>query len=403
MSSDSTPCVIKFDKVSKQYGLPIRQALKRLVGRSGTRSSALEDISFDVSAGETIGIIGSNGSGKTTLLRLLAGVTPPTSGSVRVNGRVFPMLELTAGAHSELTGRENARLLLALAVMSDESEDQLESIGSYSGLGSWFDEPIRKYSSGMLARLGFSVAAHVNAQIVLIDEVLAVGDLSFQRQCIATVERWKKDGKTVLFVSHNVRQIERVCDRTLWLEQGKLRALGETAAIVAQYTSETNSALAGVLGKVKTDATHQIEQDIEEPAVIVTAVRFVQTSGEELRTIRTNDQLNVRISFDGLESASGSASVSLSIITIDGIEVAAFDSGQYGFMVDIQGKNEVTCVISRLPLMPGLYYLEVRVVSEWGQVFGRARVTAPLEVEIPEFMKISAHTGLVHLDATWTA
>lgn len=399
---------IRFKDVWKRYGLPPRQVLKNVFRRlPGAQSGpaktwALENISFDIEVGETIGIVGANGSGKTTLLRMLAGVTPPTRGSIEVSGRVFPMIELTAGVHGELTGRENAQILAVLVGLSPaQAEKKLESIQDYSGLLSWFDQPIRTYSSGMLARIGFSVAAHVDADTILIDEVLAVGDLTFQRKCIATVENWKKQGKTVLFVSHNIRQLERVCNRTMWLKNGQLKAIGTTSEIVSKYLSESNlSSVDSLHANSDNLAEVDILQDIENPIVIVKKVRFLNELNGAVSTVCTDENLRVTIELEGSEK--GTASVSISIITVDGIELAAFDSGQFDHLIEIQGVNAVSCLIAPFPLMPGSYYIAVRVVSLWGQLFGSARISSPLQVGIPQSMKISAHTGLVHLQTTWS-
>jgi len=184
--------IIKVEHLWKQYGLPMPRIVKRLRQdlKSKSLSSpvldhwALKDVSFEVKKGETLGIIGPNGAGKSTLLKVLAGVTPATRGKVKFKGKIFPMIELNAGIHPELTGQENVRLLGAIMGLSRlDIEEKLPAIKEFTELGEWFNTPVRKYSSGMMARLGFGVAMNVDADLLLVDEVLAVGDLRFQRKC----------------------------------------------------------------------------------------------------------------------------------------------------------------------------------------------------------------------------
>ncbi|MGB7339469.1 MAG: ABC transporter ATP-binding protein, partial [Phototrophicaceae bacterium] len=220
--------VIQVNDLWKRYGLPFiprwRQALDKMRNQEKSIDAygpwSLHGLNFDVKKGETLGIIGHNGAGKSTLLKILAGVTPPTQGNIEVGGRIFPMIELNAGLHNELTGRQNAYMLGAIMGLSRaEINERIEQVKEFSELGDWFERPVRKYSSGMLTRLGFSVAIHVDADILLIDEVLSVGDITFQRKCFDHMERLQADqNTTMIFVSHSIRQVERLCERTLMLD-----------------------------------------------------------------------------------------------------------------------------------------------------------------------------------------
>jgi ABC-type polysaccharide/polyol phosphate transport system ATPase subunit len=233
--------VIAVEHLWKQYGLPVPNSIKRLrQGLKGGKTSldhwALKDISFEVKKGETIGVIGLNGAGKSTLLKVLAGVTPVTSGTVEVQGRVFPMIELNAGIHPELTGRENVRLLGAIMGFSRrEIENKIPGIESFTELGEWLDRPVRMYSSGMLARLGFGVAINVDADVLLVDEVLGVGDIGFYNKCLRQLEDMYSWGRSFLFVSHNMRQIRRICDKVLFLDAGSSGYFGATETGIELY------------------------------------------------------------------------------------------------------------------------------------------------------------------------
>ena len=201
-----------------------------------SRFTALKNISFEVSAGETVGIIGKNGAGKSTILGLLAGVLKPSSGQVTVDGRIAPLLELGAGFHTELSGRENILLNgILLGMLKREVEEKSDAIIEFSELEEFIDQPIRTYSSGMLARLGFSVAVHCDPDILLVDEVLAVGDQDFQKKCIEKMLVFKQERKTIVFVSHNSDEILKVCDRAIWIDQGIVYRDGQPDQVINEY------------------------------------------------------------------------------------------------------------------------------------------------------------------------
>ncbi len=225
---------IIFDNVYKRYTLTLGLGLKNILlhplsyAKEKKRRvvEALKGVSFNIKKGESFGIMGPNGSGKSTSLGLIAGVMKPTYGRVIVNGRVAPLLELGAGFHSELTGRENIVLNgVILGMTRREIQRKMDSIVEFSGLEAYLDNPIRTYSSGMLARLGFSVAVHIDPEILLVDEILAVGDEAFQKRCIEKMFEFKKKGVTIVLVSHNRHQIEQICDRVAHIENGKLKSI----------------------------------------------------------------------------------------------------------------------------------------------------------------------------------
>lgn len=239
--------IIVFDNVSKAYPLyhHITGGLKNFLfhlprGLESLRNSryvAIQEISFEVYPGETIGIVGKNGAGKSTILGLIAGVLRPNVGRVLVEGRVSPLLELGAGFHFELTGRENIMLKgVLLGFTRTEVTSKIDEIIDFSELGQFIDQPIRVYSSGMLARLGFSVVANLDPEILLIDEILAVGDEKFQKKCIDRMLSFKRNGITIVFVSHVMEKVELICDRVLWVENHGLRRIGEAREVVTAYS-----------------------------------------------------------------------------------------------------------------------------------------------------------------------
>lgn len=241
--------IIKFDKVTKYYDshLHINAGLKAYLvnlvkfNHKIDRKLVLSDLSFEIQKGETVGFIGRNGAGKSTLLGLIAQVMRPTSGSVTVAERVSSLLELGAGFHPDLTGRENLELYgVVLGFTRAEVANKAESIIEYSDLGADVDVPIRFYSSGMLARLGFSIIAHLDPEILLIDEVLAVGDHVFQQKCLETMSSFRLQGKTMIIVSHSSADIQKLCDRVFWIDEHKVKAVGLPEDIIKMYQCEEN-------------------------------------------------------------------------------------------------------------------------------------------------------------------
>ena len=233
--------VIEFENVSKRFHrhtgqLLLRNHLTRLLaGQREEPFYALKQVSFSVERGESLAVIGSNGAGKSTLLGLVAGVLKADEGEVRVDGEVAALLELGSGFHPDLTGRENVRLNAALlGLRRKETAAAFERIVEFSGIREFIDEPLRTYSSGMVARLAFSVAIYRDPEILLIDEILAVGDAAFQAKCLDRIHEFRNAGKTLLFVSHN-SMIERFCDRALWLDHGELILSGPVTEVSAAY------------------------------------------------------------------------------------------------------------------------------------------------------------------------
>jgi ABC-2 type transport system ATP-binding protein len=200
---------------------------------------ALRNISLDVRRGESLGIIGHNGAGKSTLLKVISGVIKPVEGKIRVNGNIAPLIELSAGFDDELTGRENIFLSASILGFSKrETEEKYDNIIDFSELKDFINAPLKSYSSGMIARLGFSIATEVYPDILIIDEILAVGDAHFKQKSKERISEFKKKGITLLFVSHNMEEIHNLCDRVLWLDHGDIRMLGDPVRIINEYESQ---------------------------------------------------------------------------------------------------------------------------------------------------------------------
>lgn len=236
--------VITFENVSKEFKLtqlPVRSLQDMFVYylkkemRGKRHFWALRDVSFSINPGETVGILGRNGSGKSTILKLISRIIDPTGGVITVNGRLSALLELGAGFHPDLTGRENIFLNGSILGLGRKAmRKKVDDIIDFAGIGDFIDVPIRNYSSGMQMRLGFSVAVHVEPELILVDEVLAVGDYSFQLKCLERIRQMQKDGVTILFVSHDFKAVQDLCTRALWLEDGQIQADGPVDEILAE-------------------------------------------------------------------------------------------------------------------------------------------------------------------------
>lgn len=239
--------VIKFEHVTKNFSLQNQKTFKEFLpalirGEETTKGfTALNNLNFEIQKGEVVGIIGPNGSGKSTILKLIAGVMSPSSGKVTVHGQVSPLIELGAGMHPELSGLENIYLNGAiLGLKKKEIDKNLKDIIDFSEISEFINQPVKHYSSGMYMRLAFSIAIHVHPEILLVDEILAVGDTDFQAKCFKKMNEYKKDNNvTIVFVSHNLKQVETFCERVIYIDHSKLLADGEPKEVINKYSKYT--------------------------------------------------------------------------------------------------------------------------------------------------------------------
>lgn len=253
--------------------------------------TALDNVSFDVSVGDIVGLIGGNGAGKSTLLKVLSRITAPTAGSAIVRGRVSSLLEVGTGFHPELTGRENIFLNGTILGMSKaEVAAKLDQIVEFSGVSRFIDTPVKRFSSGMIVRLGFAVAAFLEPDILIIDEVLAVGDADFQEKCIARVGEIAKNGKAVLFVSHNMKSVKRLCNRGILLESGKIKYNGTPDEVINSYLNETNSLIIdGVVPET-------LERKFASREVLITEIALLNQENEKVSQLLFRQQIRFKVS-----------------------------------------------------------------------------------------------------------
>jgi lipopolysaccharide transport system ATP-binding protein len=267
----------------------ILNVLRRRERRAQETILALNDITFDVNVGEVVGIIGRNGAGKSTLLKVLSKITYPTSGRMKVRGRVASLIEVGTGFHDELTGRENIYLNGSiLGMRKREIDERIDQIIDFSGVDKFIDTPIKRYSSGMRLRLGFAVAAHMDPDVLFVDEVLAVGDAEFQKKCLSAMDDLRSGGRTVLFVSHNMAAIENLCPRTVWIDGGRLRMDGPSDKVIAQYLATfSESQRTGY-------DLEKVDNRTGSGAIRFTRVDFLDAQGQPTSVFRSGEPFRAR-------------------------------------------------------------------------------------------------------------
>jgi lipopolysaccharide transport system ATP-binding protein len=321
---------------------------------------SLRDISFEVKRGEVLGVIGRNGSGKSTLLKILTRITEPTAGRAVINGRVASLLEVGTGFHPELTGRENIYLNGAILGMKRREIDRkFEEIIEFAEIGKMIDTPVKRYSSGMYVRLGFSVAAHLEPEILLVDEVLAVGDASFQRRSLGRMDKIAMSGRTVLFVSHSMPSIQALCHRVIWLDGGKIVAAGETSEVVGEYlkVSQATDLLATI------DLTEHRNRVTPVENAMFKQVRLLDASGQPSSAFQMGEPITFEIELD----TGGRAMVDpLLFIGIDRRNTRICNLTTT-FMVNetlrLQGRVTARCVWRQEWLAPGEYDLNLLAIK----------------------------------------
>jgi len=371
--------VLKAENISKQYRLgqlgtgtishDLNRAWAKLrgkedpylkVGDVNDRSMAggsdyvwsLKDINFEVKQGEVLGIIGKNGAGKSTLLKILSQVTTPTTGQVKVKGRIAALLEVGTGFHPDLSGLENIYLNGAILGMNkSEIKKKLDEIVDFSGVAKYLDTPVKRYSSGMTVRLGFAIAAHLEPEILIVDEVLAVGDAEFQEKCLGKMKDVSGQGRTVLFVSHNMAAVKSLCSTSLLLKNGSIVSKGETSKIIADYKTESeHTSFSGVnlspQSTVKTEAGR------------TKSVRILNTDQNATGEIAFEETIGIEIAFE-LFNAISNLNIDLRLLSSDGI-VLAHLSTMY-LETPYKGKSGLNTVLFEIKneLQPGVYTVEV--------------------------------------------
>jgi len=332
--------------------------VKRALAPSGTGSAkkrnqdvwALKNISFDVKKGEVIGIIGKNGAGKSTLLKILSRITDPTEGGADLYGRVGSLLEVGTGFHQDMSGRDNVYMNGALLGMrKSEIDNKIDEIIAFAEVEDFIDIPVKRYSSGMYMRLAFAVAAHLEPEILVVDEVLAVGDAAFQKKCLGKMGEVAKHGRTVLFVSHNMAAVQALCQRAVMLERGRVLEQGPAHQIVQRYLRDMNTS--------KTTALQDRHDREGDGSARLTSIRIEPAPGEQL--IRTGSRLQIMVEYRS-DRAIMFPNFSATVYDMNNNGIYLFDSDATGGLPDqVPATGTVTCLSEALNITPGRCYVNV--------------------------------------------
>jgi ABC-type polysaccharide/polyol phosphate transport system ATPase subunit len=397
--------LIVFENISKQFafapGKPqtFLESFINVFRRQPAKDQnlwAVRDLSFSVRKGECLGLIGRNGSGKSTALKLVARILRPTSGYMRIWGRVSALLELGAGFHQDLTGRENIYLNASVLGLSQAEVDAaFDSIIEFSELEEFIDMPVKHYSSGMYMRLGFSVAIHVRPDILIVDEILAVGDYAFQTKCIDRIYEMKRQGVTIIMVSHDLDMMRRLCTHLLWMEKGEMQAYGPTEEVAVAYRDYSQER---VSQQLTAQHRHQFERwgtgEIE-----ITAVRFLNAAGEQQQTFQTGESLTIEMAYFAHQPIR-EPEFGLAIFHQNGTHINGPNSRLANLTTGtIEGRGTVRYHIERLPLLPARYEVTAAIhdsrlthAYDYHKQAYQFRVTAVEGCETD---------GLVAIPATW--
>lgn len=388
--------LIRLDSVSKAYptastSLGRLRTLKALLYRQpfSERFDALTDVSLEVRKGESLGLIGVNGAGKSTLLKVIAGVVKPTAGTVEINGRISALLELGAGFHPEYTGRQNVYLASALMGLGErEVNEKLDSILAFADIGAHIDQPIKHYSSGMIVRLGFAVATAIRPDILITDEVLAVGDESFQRKCISWMENYLSNGGTLLLCAHSMFHIQKLCRKAVWIDAGKIRLYGDASEVTRDYLAWHDA---------RSAPSHQVDVGaaMRSGNYAVVALRVNGVPSEQAVDAEYGDTLTVEGEVFSPEGRP--PSVALGFVRVGGAPVYGISSDMDGCrLTSIDGRRfRFRLVMPQLKLLPGLYQIRAHAMDPEGyRLFDEVHAALTITGETREM-------GLCRLDHHW--
>jgi ABC-type polysaccharide/polyol phosphate transport system ATPase subunit len=344
-----------------------RRTLKEVVLRQYAPADdveALRDVSFSVPAGKAFGVIGSNGSGKSTLLKLLAGTSKPTAGTLSVHGRVSALLEIGAGFHPDFSGRENAYLNGSLLGLSRKRmTEAMPEIEAFADIGRFFDAPVKTYSSGMYMRLGFSVAVHLEPDVLLVDEVLAVGDEYFQHKCFAKIEEFRKSDRTILLVSHDLNAVARLCDQTMWLDSGRVAALGPTRDVINAYHRTV-----GEKEMRERKARGEVGQRFGSGEVRMTSARTVGPDGSERSVLDSGEPAAIEIEYENPQRIPEPV-FGVQLYRDDGVGIYGTNTLIDGASVPLQERGVVRFVFDALELLPGAYDADIGITDAQDRVY----------------------------------
>jgi len=407
--------VIEVDHLTKEFRLGALQSLKQNVLNAARRAigkpvaelrlfKALDDVSFSVERGEVVGIIGHNGAGKSTLLKILAGISTPTHGDVSVSGRIAPLIEVGAGFIPDFTGRENVYLNGAILGMSRKDiARKFDEIVEFAEMAAFIDTPVKRYSSGMQIKLAFSVATSVESEILIVDEVLAVGDLAFQRKCFRRIEELIKcEGRTILIVSHNIRQIQRICTRVALLDHGAIIADGAPAMICDKYYELSDQRIQAQLHESVHAARGQNIRSSGQASV--SNITIMDDTGAITDLLHTGCCATICLRLD-VASEISNVIIALGFHTNDFIYLLTVRSEGDLPGVDLMpGQHVFSCLIKALPLLSGVYAIRASITAGAvpSTIFYGENLCTFRVINQKESRSATSNEGFFHVDAGWS-
>jgi lipopolysaccharide transport system ATP-binding protein len=361
--------VVQFEHVSKQYRLGIgRATLLNSFGKMFRPSAhkpteqeilwALRDISFTLSEGESLALIGRNGAGKSTILKLLANISRPTSGQVGIHGRVSALIELGSGFHPDLSGRENIYLNgTILGLRHHDIRRRFDEIVAFSEIERFIDTPVKRYSSGMVVRLGFAVAACIEPDILLVDEVLAVGDASFRQKCLQRIQSLVAAGTSIIFVSHNLYMVQAVCPLALYIESGQIKQRGKTAEIINMYERDLHEERAR-----KYECAHTTEASVMTDVQIL-QIEVLDEDGVSQVEFVSNQAVEIHVEYEAYQT-NGAANAVVRIVRTDGLTCCMMRTALDDASISVQqGKGAFAVLVKPLQLIGGTYFVDVEITN----------------------------------------
>ena len=402
--------IIEVKHLTKEYSLgtvtsikdTLRYGLAKLTGKQTwhrEKFKALDDVNFTIEEGEVVGIIGQNGAGKSTLLKHLASITTPTKGEVIVRGSIAPLIEVGAGVNPELTGRENIFLNGAiLGIPKKVINQKLDEIIEFSELEQFIDTPVKRYSSGMTVKLGFSIATSMDADILIIDEVLAVGDLAFQRKCFDRMEDMiKNQGKTVLLVSHNIRQVQRMCSRVVLLDHGKILADGDPQQISELFYEKSNKIIMEYQKNiVEKNANIQSSGELE-----LLDINIIDKDGNPIDEIKTNGHLRVRIQFK-LNTSYEQPEIVIGTHRTDFYYLTAGSTSLFPNRPNLnKGVHEVDYIVHSFPLIHGTYCVRFAFLDKNRRMVYSGETLKTFNVKPSPFEALEPISRTLNIDHSW--
>jgi lipopolysaccharide transport system ATP-binding protein len=388
------------DSVSQAVAAPYRALRARWSDCAPSRRNAgsqeifqaLQDVSFEIRQGEVVGIVGRNGAGKSTLLKILSRITEPDQGPVEYFGRIGSRLEVGTGGQMELSGRENVYLNGAILGMTkSEIERKFDEIVDFAEVDRFIDTPVKHYSSGMYMRLAFAVAAHLDPDILLVDEVLSVGDLAFQRKCLEHAKRLQEGNATVLFVSHNMFAVKALCNRVIYIADGQVHFDGSPEDAIQLYERESRLSIASW-------AQHMVGTDPSQRPIIITDIALLDEGGEPRRVFDYGERMRIRLQFEASEQVAN-PNFNVSVFRSDNVPCCNYNTSMDGLMIpEVSGKGVIDVLTPPLKLVSELYAMHVMV---WDTKFERlysAQVGTTFHVR---HHLLSPHFGVFHEPAEW--